>query len=681
MSTPNEQLPRPVFAAIQDTVHLMDIGAGQIVLRGVLLMAAAIMLLLIYAGSQFRGVRFAEAMDQMQLGRNLMRGDGYTTRVLRPISLWQLSQRSRWKQMMLGSHPDLMNPPAYPVLAGALLYMVQKGDLWPADNPVPPRGPDDPKTARQIIVDVLAYPHLRWGLLGAVGLWITWVLQRAFRRKLRRGQLPWHALGMLLLLMLFALLWAPKTSFKVEAEEAYTIYSPERWVVYGLGIPLTLLNGWLIYLIARRLFDRRVGVTATCLFVLCETVCQYAISGLNIMLLMFWATLACLLMVIANDWRSQGQRPALSVLLALAAGMVAGCAFLTKYAGGWLLLPLALLGWRMWGLHRGAWLALGMLTAFLTVAGPWMMRNVWIASHPFGVAGYTVYEKTEPLRRTRLERMIDDKAIRDALTAVTVKRIFEKAARNAHELWTDSPWAIGSGVTTAFFLAALFYRFRRPQVNRFKWYAVGCGVVLFLVTCTAGVEPRPPDTLAQEGNLLVLLTPLMTIFGSALFYVLLERAQVFIPIWRGTIVGLFIALTAMPLVFRLAGPTPDRFAYPPYYPPKVAQAAGYLEAKEYMASDQPWAVAWYGDRRCFWLPATPEEFYKINDLYQHISALLLTPVSLNRRFYTEIMLDEWMQWAPILRFLKFPDDFPLKAGKQLEGVNMVLLCDRRRWPQ
>jgi hypothetical protein len=147
------------------------------------------------------------------------------------------------------------------------------------------------------------------------------------------------------------------------------------------------------------------------------------------------------------------------------------------------------------------------------------------------------------------------------------------------------------------------------------------------------------------------------------------------------VVGLFIALTAMPLVFRLTGPTPERFAYPPYYPPKVAQAAGYLEPKEYMASDQPWSVAWYGDRRCFWLPTAPEEFYKINDLHQHIAALLLTPVSLNRRFFTEIMQDEWWPWVTILRFLKFPDDFPLKAGRQLEGVNMILVCDRKRWPQ
>jgi len=674
VSTPNEQLPRPVVAAIQDTVHLIDIGTGQMVLRGVLLLAATVALLLVYGGSQFRGVRFAEAMDQMQLGRNLLRGDGYTTRVLRPISLWQMSQRSRWKTMMLGSHPDLMNPPAYPVLVGTLLYMIQKGDLWPVDNPLPPAQPDEPMTLRQRMADLLKRPLVGHALIGGAAVWIAVVIQRGFRRRLRRGELPWHTVGILLLLVFYALLWAPKTSFKVEPEEAHTVFSPERWVVYGLGFPLTLLNGWLIYLIARRLFDRRVAVTAVCLFVLCETVCQYAISGLNIMFLMFWANLACLLMVVANDWRSQSRRPVLAVLLALSAGLLAGCAFLTKYAGGWLLVPLALLGWRMWGLHRGAWLALGMLAAFLTVAAPWIMRNLWISSNALGVAGYTVYEKIEPLRRTRLERMMEPN-----LHPVSVQRIAEKAARNAHELWTDSPWVIGSGVTTAFFVAALFYRFRRPQVNRFKWYAVGSGVVLFLATCTVGVEPRPPDTLAQEGNLLVLLTPLMTIFGSALFYVLLERAQVFIPVWRGSIAGLFIALTAMPLVFRLTGPTPERFAYPPYYPPKVAQAAGYLEAKEYMASDQPWAVAWYGDRRCFWLPATPEEFYKINDLYQHISGLLLTPISLNRRFYTEIMLDEWMQWAPILRFLKFPDDFPLKAGKQLEGVNIILVCDRKRW--
>lgn len=77
-----------------------------------------------------------------------------------------------------------------------------------------------------------------------------------------------------------------------------------------------------------------------------------------------------------------------------------------------------------------------------------------------------------------------------------------------------------------------------------------------------------------------------------------------------------------------------------------------------------------------------KQLYNINDLHQHISALLLTPTTLNRRFLSEIVYDEWWPWADILRFLKVPQDFPLKEAippNRFEGVNMLFFCDRKRW--
>jgi hypothetical protein len=678
VSNPEEERLRPIQAAIQDTVHSLDIGIGQRVLRGVLLAVTLGTLLLLYAGNQFCGLRYPETMDQAQLGRNLIRGDGYTTQFIRPLSMWTEQNCPRWRNAMLEKHPDLMNPPGYPALIGGLFYMVQKGNLWPGGGLRPEAKPGEPATLRDRLFRVMQWRHWMNVLAAIAGGWLLFgVVPRALRMTLRKGELPWHGIGILLCLVLFALFWVPATSFKVEPEQANVSFGPDRWIVYGLGIPLTLLNGCLIYLIACRLFDRRVGVTAAALFVLSETICQYAISGLNILFALMWLNLATLAMVVANDLRSQERRPVIALLLTLLAGVIIGVAFLVKYSAGWLLLPACILVWRMWGLGRGGWVALGMAAMFLIPTAPWMARNYWMCNHPLGLATTGIYEKVPSLLRDNLQRSLEPN-----FASATFKMIAMKTAANARDIWTDSPWASGGGVIMAFFAAALFYRFRRPAVNRFKWFAVASAGVFFLVTCVLGLQPRPPNSLIQEGNLLVLVTPFMAMYGTAIFFTMLDRLQIFVPVWRGCVVGLFIAATALPVGLRLIGQPADRYAYPPYYPPKIAEATGYLEPKELIVSDQPWAVAWYGNRRCLWLPMQREQFYKVNDLHEHIAALLLTPITLNRRFLSEIIYDEWWPWADVLRFLKVPRDFPLKEAippERFEGVNMVFFCDRKRW--
>jgi hypothetical protein len=678
VSNPEEERLRPIQAAIQDTVHSLDIGIGQRVLRGVLLAVALGTLLLLYAGNQFCGLRYPEAMDQAQLGRNLIRGDGYTTQFIRPLSIWQQLNCPRWRNAMLDKHPDLMNPPAYPALVGALFYMVQKGNMWPGGNPQPEAKAGEKPGIRQRLFAVMQWHHWMFVLSVLMIVWLLFVLTpRLLRMKLLPGELSWHGVGIMLCLMLFALFWAPTTSFKVQPEQANVNFGPDLWIVYGLGIPLTLLNGCLIYLIARRLFDRRVGVTAAALFVLSETICQYAISGLNVMFAMLWLSLATFALVVVNDLRTQERHPVIALLLTLLAGAIIGLAFLTKYSAGWLLVPACVLAWRMWGLTRGGWVALGMIAMFLIPAAPWMARNYWMCNEPFGLATTGIYEKVPSLIRENLQRSLDPN-----FGPATLKMIAMKTASNAREIWTDSPWSSCGGVIAAFFAAALFYRFRRPSVNRFKWFAVGSAGVLFLTTCVLGLQPRPPNCIAQEGNLLVLVVPLITMYGAAFFFTMLDRLQLFVPVWRGCVVSVFIAATALPTGLRLIGQPADRYAYPPYHPAKIAEATGYLEPQEFMASDQPWAVAWYGNRRCLWFPMQREQFYKVNDLHQHVSALLLTPISLNRRFLSEVIYDEWWPWADVLRFLKVPRDFPLKEAippERFEGVNMLFFCDRKRW--
>jgi hypothetical protein len=251
------------------------------------------------------------------------------------------------------------------------------------------------------------------------------------------------------------------------------------------------------------------------------------------------------------------------------------------------------------------------------------------------------------------------------------------------------------------FVAVIFHRFRSGRVNDWKWFAAGSAVLLFVVTCVVGIEPSAENSPAQAGNLVVLTLPLACMFAAAWFRGWLDGQDKLPPLLQKLAVATFVTVAALPVISRLAGAPAGRMAYPPYHPPALCQMGGYLKPDEFMVSDQPWAVAWYGDRRCLWLPYKPEQFYLITDRHQHIAAMLLTPITLNARFLTEIIGTEWWYWAAMLGYLQFPSDFPLRAGavfvgaglvrvewdlyhpldlrKVNDGVHMVLVCDRKRW--
>ncbi|MBI5397275.1 MAG: glycosyltransferase family 39 protein [Verrucomicrobia bacterium] len=661
---------------------------------GALLTVVGALWLLFCVHRLFCGLNHPEAMDQAQLARNLARGDGCTTRFIRPLSVWLVAQHAAGGDLMLGRHPDLMNPPLYPGVVAGLFQVLQKGDVRPMMA-----GKDGPGAGFRCAVAAARVLSSRvclwlWVALAVVWFLVAWI--RYIFDRLRPGEIGLHATGTVACLLLAGLAYAPKLSFGVLSVEMFKGYAPDLWIVCGLGVPLTVLNGWLVYLIGRRLFDRRAGALAACLFVLSDTVCQYTLSGLSMTLAMTWTLVAWLALLVADPWQERGQRRGGSVALALAAAALLGLAFLTKYAAGWLLLPACLLAWRGRGAARGALLAAAMVAVFAAVTAPWLVRNHGLSGSVLGLAKYALLEQTGVCPGQMLERTLQLGEV-----ALSWKSLAAKAARTGHELWASGGWISGAMVPWALFFAVIFYRFRSARANAWKWFAAGAAALLFGVTCIVGLEPRLQESPALSGNLVVLMLPLAAVLGAAVLWVWVDTLNLRHPMLQKVVVASLVIAAAFPLLLRVTGAPAGRMAYPPYHPPVLRQVANCLNPDEFMVSDLPWAVAWYGDRSCLWLPWTPEQFYQITDRHQHIAAMLLTPLTLNARFLTEISGTEWSAWAPILGYLQFPADFPLRAGmvfvgpglslvewdlqqtldigKVGGGVQMVLACDKKRW--
>jgi hypothetical protein len=114
-------------------------------------------------------------------------------------------------------------------------------------------------------------------------------------------------------------------------------------------------------------------------------------------------------------------------------------------------------------------------------------------------------------------------------------------------------------------------------------------------------------------------------------------------------------------------------------------------------SDIPWATAWYGQRQSVWLtlrattqsadPATREDFFAINDYDKPITALYLTPETMDSRFFSQ-----WVQaggegnWGSLIMQTvlsqEVPSTFPLrKMPAGFLTLGQIFLTDWERWPR
>jgi hypothetical protein len=138
----------------------------------------------------------------------------------------------------------------------------------------------------------------------------------------------------------------------------------------------------------------------------------------------------------------------------------------------------------------------------------------------------------------------------------------------------------------------------------------------------------------------------MTAYGLAFVSILWSRLEVVAstPALRNVHHIIIIIICALPLVLALPvkvrvgmhvrdrGGVPQ---WPPYYAPalnsKTSGLKGWVNEKQVVFSDQPWAVAWYADRVSIWLPPTREGFSKLEtvaaDLQTPTAGILISPSS------------------------------------------------------
>jgi hypothetical protein len=451
------------------------------------------------------------------------------------------------------------------------------------------------------------------------------------------------------------------------------IYSPDRFIPI-LNQIFMLLTACLVFALGRRLFDHRVAWMSLVAFLGTDLVWHYTLTALSTSFLMFLVTGAslCALEVYCvseacfeNDDRSF--TPAWVWGFAVAFLLAAAC--LTRLHLLVLLIPLFFL---LIAMPRASFLLFAVIAlVVLGCVAPWFLRENAVSGNPLGsnfplfLSGVGDYAGNQIYCATSI-------ASYDPLFKDASKKEMSGFFWHLTHAWT----MLGTNPLILLFVVSFLHPFKRRRTRMFHWLLFGCSFALITVNNLGSAAPED----VGPWNVLVLFYPGMLVIGSAYFFVLLDRLNLQVKLLSTMIVFTTMALGLVPMVLSLTTTSYFYYAYPPYMPPLIKQFGQLSKPDEWLASDMPWATAWYADRPSLWLPDSISDFENLNDNTCPIGLLFLTPVTTAQPL-SNYTTGEYKDWFPLIARQPTPPGFPLSVHSATPngGPEYNVWSDRARW--
>lgn len=615
-----------MMPGLQEWIHSIEEGKGAAIIKRVFLLLLFAALAAAYDIREFKNFTTSEAMDSAQISRNIAEGRGFTTHFIRPLSIRLIKKGEGDVSMLKGEHPDLMHAPVYPAMIAGLMKVL----------PI---------------------------------------------------------------------------EYKVPKGVTFMVYAPEVWIaVFNQLLFAALL--FAVYGLAARTFDPEVAKVTVVILAVTEIFWRFSVSGLPTL----WLCLLTVLIarcLVAMESRIRESEPvavgtqlldplaeaapaAIAPLRPLGSGWILGMAALTgllvgigmmtRYSYGFLILPVLGFAGAFFGSRRGQTIAT-IAIVFALVSTPWLVRNYQLCERPFGLAGFAAVQGTPSFTGNKLERSMPANLALE-MNKVTLAQYSRKLVENASVTVQEDLPRLGGSWVTALFLVGLLVPFRSPSLRRLRLFLLLSLLLLVIVQSLGRTMLSAASREITSENLLILLVPLVFMFGVGMFFTLIDQLQFAFPQYRAAAVSLLVTIAALPLVLLFLPPRSIPLAYPPYHPPFIQEVADWMRKDELMMSDMPWAVAWYGNKKCVWTTLDAGnvrggDFFAINDYLKPINALYLTPITMDARFLSEFLKSQEGVWS---RFVldsmlrtNVPIGFPLKRSPRGFLPDFLFLSDRVRW--
>ena len=341
----------------------------------------------------------------------------------------------------------------------------------------------------------------------------------------------------------------------------------------------------LIWRLSRKIFGPVVAALTIFLYLSNPLMLRHSINGSPAT---FSAFLACLFLYFL--YRSSS-----SPVWILAAGVMAGLGFLTRYSFGLWLFAAVLFLFLGLPARRRRGVAVLIIGA-LVVVSPWLIRNLMITGNPFfTLHGFKAFMFSDPRPGFILWRGFS------AQSLLIPRKIFfalKKFLLGLRDQYVNVLFLTGN-FASVFALTAILHRFENRLFDRLKYVFY----VMILLEAAVFSLYRP------DWNGMIAFIPVALIISSAFFIQLIGRISRGRGFWRGVAVILFLFLCLIPISNMLGPRLVPHFIL--YNPANIRSICDSVPPDSILISDVPWAVAWYGKRACLWLPYRMEDFEEI----------------------------------------------------------------------
>ncbi len=390
------------------------------------------------------------------------------------------------------------------------------------------------------------------------------------------------------------------------------IYGGDR-VVAGTSLFFFLLSMALAYVLVARLFDELVAASTIAFMALSDLLLSYAVSGLPQPLMMCCLMGALNFLLSAVNAYDVGDRTSTLVQLCLCSLCVA-----LLCLSGWIALWIAvglIIFCAVYFRPFGAFAVPTLLIVGFSILFP-LLGNISATGNVMGNAFYSLYNCLGGV-----EDLVQRTTAAGGLPLNNSSFILRLCGFTFDQLNTMYV-AMGGIIVTPFFFLCLLNRYKTARAEGLKWaifsmWFFAClGMALFGVTGTISASQLHP-----------LFTPVFTAFGVSLVFNFLARLKLGTSFGaaRGLAIFLMVLISSGTFLFNLPGQLryglwvkTGRPFYPPYYPTalnavsedkdKAPTLAAITNDQDIVVTDQPWAVAWYANRRALWLPLRVDDY-------------------------------------------------------------------------
>lgn len=388
-------------------------------------------------------------------------------------------------------------------------------------------------------------------------------------------------------------------------EGGSVLYGPDR-VVASVSMIFFLVALFLSYLLAKRLFDESVAVATVLMMSLSDLMLNFATSGLPQPMMMCFFLGAVYLMLLACDAQTRHRGMMRISIYTVVSFCFMGLLCLSSWMGVWLAFGL-LIFVGVFLRPYGVFSLVGFFILLIFLILPYL-RLIGITGSALGNAFYAIYNNfgvgEDMVLRSTLagDLPLDEKSFILRLTGIyfaELQCIYVK---------------MGSIVVSFFFLLSIFHVYKNKTTQYLKW-----ATLIMFGTAAIGTVFFGSKEPVHVSQIYVLLAPLFAAYGASLVFSMIARslAGKDFVMTRNFVIFALVVVSSGPLLFNYPKEVYRGIwlahkgipYWPPYYPTALnLSLAAQTNDHDIIVTDQPWAVAWYADRKALWTPLKISSF-------------------------------------------------------------------------